>query len=274
MNSVTQSSVPLNSEIDYYCQGNYQEAVEWAGTIAAPDSPHFLAIAIVVQQKFEPSILMKKGSQMVEGEVLPEDEGELLPKDLGHELKMLPPPEILDPAFLPIVNSEVPRRPMCITRTEERLDNMNSVLFSVYRNDTDKPILKLLYGRVIQEAFKITHNPNTKDVLKSSFNVLTRVLFSSTPPYFPVSLLEKSFLGLTPNDVQDIASNFKQSEFCLEPRAVKLLGGCFDHGKIEKTVTKLSFVLEGTKITTNQEKTTSTTKFIDVRHRIQASFII
>lgn len=245
---------------------NFSSLIESVESIPVSRQPQdYLAIAIVIQQDIKPLIRIKEPQIAMEGNVLSSKITQS--KGFGNQLKIFP--SILDPVFLPLLNSnEIHLKESIIaTRTEERVKKISKVLLLICRIDKDKSALESTCEGAIEELIRM------RDSIKGPFNVSVKALMSESAGFSRLTnSLEPRLLASPQDAISQSVEVREQPVFKLEPKKGVLLERHFDHRESEETVTKLSFSLEGDEIITTQKKNVVKSEFTDLRYESEASF--
>jgi hypothetical protein len=177
-------------------------------------------------------------------------------------------PSILDPAFLPLLNSdETPlKESIVLTKTEERVNKLSKVILLICRINKDQSTLEYFCHGAIQEINRM------RDTIKGSFSVSAQALISDSPCFSHLADSAEPRLLASPQDsINQSIEKSEQPVFALEPREGLMLKRHFDHGESEETNTQLSVALKGDEIVTTQKKNIVTSVFTDLRYESEES---
>lgn len=256
--SVEKSNLPmafLSNERDF------PSLIKWIASIPASHLPQdYLSIAVVIQQQIEPIVRKKEPQITMHGNVLSPEISQSK-GFINQRREVLP--SILDPEFLPLLNSdEIPlKESIVLTKTEERINKLSKVILLISRTDKDESTLEYFCQGAIQEITRM------RDAIKGSFSVSTQALISDSPcfSHFADSVEPRLIAG--PQDsINQSKEKSEQPVFALEPREGRILERHFDHGENEETNTLLSVSLEDDKIVTTQKKNMIKSEFFDLRY--------
>jgi hypothetical protein len=236
-----------------------QSLTHWLESIPVSQPPQeYVTIAVVIQSKIEPVVRCKEPQITMHGNVLSSEITQSKGFIYQQEGGVLA--SALDPAFLPLLNSdETPlRESIVLTKTTEQVNMLSTVILLTFRTCGDQSALRSVCQRVIQQI------SGRGDPVEGS-SVSAHALISDSPC---ISHLTSSEVPLLLASSQDSIQSVESSErrvFVLEPRQGLILERHFDHGVVEETNTRLTFALVGAKIVTEQKKSVVMSSFDDAR---------
>lgn len=265
--SISMSSVQSNLPLAFLSnERDFPSLIKWVESIPVSHlTQDYLAIAVVIQQDVEPIIRKKEPQIALQGNVLSSEITQS--KGFIYQREKLLPSR-LDPAFLPLLNSdETPlRESIVLTKTEETVNKLSKVILLICRIDKDQSTLEYFCQGAIQEINRM------RDSIKGSFSVSAQALISDSPCFPPLADSAEPRLLASPQDlINQSIEKREQPVFALEPREGMILERHFDHGKKEETDMQLSIVLKDHEIVTTQKKNIVNSNFTDLRYESEES---
>lgn len=259
MSSVVESNLPMAFSSN---ERDFPSLIKWVESIPGSHLPqNYLAIAVAIQQEIEPIIREKEPRIVMQGNLLSSEITQS--KGFINQRKEVLP-SILDPAFLPLLNSDEIhlKESIVLTQTEEKVNKLVKVILLICRIDKDQSNLECFCQGAIQEI------NGMRNLIKGSFSVYAQALISDSPCFSHLANSAEPLLLAGPQDSmnQPIVENSEQQVFVLEPREGLILERHFDHGERKRTNTKLSVALKGNEIVTTQEKNIVKSVFTDLRY--------